>query len=209
MGISYKSGIVRSFTVGVSREVVLRRLRMRPEALEKGSELEMLFKRVVDEGCRCIAPAAVYKTMDIGNRTDPVTSFRESGFFVESAGVTRLLGQCSKATLVAATIGDGLSRGTEALMRERRMTEALILDAFGSEAVEEVVNELCNLLQRTAVLKNMDMTMRFSPGYGDWRLETQGAVLDELDAARIGIGISPRFVLIPEKSITAIIGWKP
>jgi cobalamin-dependent methionine synthase I len=108
---------------------------------------------------------------------------------------------------MAATIGNELSLETERLMKEKKMTEALLMDAFGSEAVEEVVNTLCRLLQEAEAFKDQAMTRRFSPGYGDWRLEAQEAIVKELAVDRIGITLSRHFALVPEKSITAIVGW--
>jgi cobalamin-dependent methionine synthase I len=51
--------------------------------------------------------------------------------------------------------------------------------------------------------------MRDSPGYGDLGTDIQPDILRLLDAGKIGIACQPEsFILIPEKSITAIIGWE-
>jgi hypothetical protein len=94
----------------------------------------------------------------------------------------------------------------DGLMAEKRMTEAMVMDAFGSEAVEGVVNTLCTRLRESE--RESVPTRRFSPGYGDWDLSAQRAVLEELGAAEIGIGVGDSSILIPEKSVTAIMGWK-
>lgn len=51
------------------------------------------------------------------------------------------------------------------------------------------------------------MTDRFSCGYGDLPVSTQKAFLQVVDAERkIGLHVSESCMLVPEKSVTAIIG---
>ena len=50
-------------------------------------------------------------------------------------------------------------------------------------------------------------TWRFSPGYGDLPLETQGDFLRTLNAEkRLGVTLSPGGLCIPTKTVTAVIG---
>jgi cobalamin-dependent methionine synthase I len=51
--------------------------------------------------------------------------------------------------------------------------------------------------------------MRFSPGYGDWTLDNQPQVLQLAEAERIGITLTESNIMIPRKSVSAVIGWKP
>ena len=51
------------------------------------------------------------------------------------------------------------------------------------------------------------LTPAFSPGYGDWDLAAQRQVLDLLQAPkRIGLTLTAGGMLVPEKSITALVG---
>ena len=50
------------------------------------------------------------------------------------------------------------------------------------------------------------MRWRFSPGYGDWPLEDQLDMIRLTEAYKIGLSLSTSLMLIPRKSITAIIG---
>jgi len=48
---------------------------------------------------------------------------------------------------------------------------------------------------------------RFSAGYGDFPLETQGRFFAELDCARkIGLSLTDSFLMTPTKSVTAVVG---
>ena len=48
---------------------------------------------------------------------------------------------------------------------------------------------------------------RFSPGYGDCPLTAQRSIVDALNATRlIGLTVTPTSLLMPTKSVTAVIG---
>ena len=49
---------------------------------------------------------------------------------------------------------------------------------------------------------------RYSAGYGDFNLENQKIIYDLLGLKKIGVDITDTFVLIPEKSVTAMVGIK-
>ena len=50
-------------------------------------------------------------------------------------------------------------------------------------------------------------TWRYSPGYGDYPIECQGAFLSALNAGRlIGLTVTESNILLPRKSVTAVIG---
>lgn len=48
--------------------------------------------------------------------------------------------------------------------------------------------------------------MRYSPGYGDLPLTNQKIIFDILNLERLGLRITERFMLVPEKSVIAIAG---
>lgn len=50
---------------------------------------------------------------------------------------------------------------------------------------------------------------RFSPGYGDWPLDSQAEMLRLATASQIGLNLTSSLMLTPRKSVTAIIGLIP
>ncbi|MCX6355737.1 MAG: hypothetical protein NTZ78_12675 [Candidatus Aureabacteria bacterium] len=208
MAIVDGTGVKKDFKIAVDRDAVLRRLQMNPSGYGSSGKVQELVEKTMELGYRIIEPAAACKTLGIARCGDSGVSFRDTAFTVASSDIADLLRSCRKTTVMAATIGKGLTLETGNLMTQKRMTEAIILDAFGSEAVEAVVNLMCGTLREAAVHEKMTLTRRFSPGYGDWKLPAQRGIIRELGAHRIGIRVNENFILIPEKSITAIMGWK-
>lgn len=113
---------------------------------------------------------------------------------------------CSQVILFAATLG---SRADTLIRRSQvtDMEQALWLDAVASAAVEE----LCDRAQEQLSLQlNCGLTPRFSCGYGDFPLELQSKLIFALDAGKsIGLSCSSSGMLIPIKSVTAVIGLLP
>ena len=79
-----------------------------------------------------------------------------------------------------------------------------MLDCCASAAIENVCDNLCADLQEE--LEGY-LTDRFSPGYGDLPITLQRSFLLALNAQRrIGLTVTDSCLLIPSKSVTAIIG---
>ena len=127
------------------------------------------------------------------------TDYRPAG-----EDIRAFLRGCDSVVLLAATLGAEV----ESLIRRaagRDMAEAVILDAAGSAAVEELCDSFCADL--AAALAPRCLTGRFSPGYGDMPLSDQFALFRVLDVSRrIGVTLSDSALMIPQKSVTALIG---
>ena len=145
-------------------------------------------------------PRAVWRVFDL----KPDGGFAGGAFTPQGADIRRLLQPCCKAVLMAVTLGaevESLLRRSQA----RDMARAAILDAAASAAVENVCDNLCSDLQ--ALFSPLFLTDRFSPGYGDFPLAQQGELCRVLDVSRrIGVFLSESGLMIPQKSVTALIG---
>ena len=87
------------------------------------------------------------------------------------------------------------------------ITKALILDACATTAIEEICDKICEDLEEMVKKDNMALTTRYSPGYGDLPIDIQRDFLSVLRADKsIGLTVSSHNILIPRKSITAIVG---
>ena len=116
------------------------------------------------------------------------------------------LAHCSGAIFLAATLGvqvDRLIRRAEVV----DMAQAVILDAAANVAIEQVCSEAEETLRTQLNAQGKYLTMRFSPGYGDFPIETQHTLLEMLDAPRkIGLSVTPTHIMTPRKSVTAVMG---
>ena len=120
---------------------------------------------------------------------------------VKSRDIAKNLCGCSEAFIFAVTLGHGTER---LLSKMSRLSAAdfFVYDAVGSALAESVCDEAEKMIK-----KNSKCRPRFSPGYGDFPLSVQRDVLSLVNAERlVGITLTDTCLMIPQKSITAILG---
>lgn len=129
-----------------------------------------------------------------------------AGFRLEGEDIRRHLSGSREAILMAATLGPDV----ETLLMRTQVTDmakALILDSCASVAIENVCDHFEADLRAEYAEKGWFLTDRFSPGYGDFPISQQTAFCEALDVRRrIGLTVSASGILIPRKSVTAVLG---
>ena len=131
----------------------------------------------------------------------------ENNYLIAGQDLRNLLLGCTEIVLFAATLGSE----AEMLIRRtqtRDMAEAVILDACADSAIENVCDNFCADLAKTAA--PCHLTDRFSPGYGDLPLDHQKILFSALNITRrIGVTLTESGLMLPQKSVTAILGIAP
>ncbi|NLD16355.1 MAG: methionine synthase, partial [Tissierellia bacterium] len=115
-----------------------------------------------------------------------------------------LLSTSRKVVLMGVTLG----REIEMLTRKYSFSDlvrSVILDATASAGVESLANDINDEIKN--IYKPMYLTDRFSPGYGDLPISVQKKFLNLINGEKdLGITTTESGIMIPRKSITAIIG---
>lgn len=120
--------------------------------------------------------------------------------------IAKNLKNADLVVLFAASLGIDIDRQIS-IYEHQSMTKALMLDACASSYIESICN-ICNQEVRDAFspLGYKDLP-RFSPGYGDLPISLQNSFCQLLDTHRkIGLSCTGNHLLLPRKSVTAIIG---
>ena len=120
--------------------------------------------------------------------------------------IARHLRGCSAVALMAVTLG---AKSEMLLRRETALsaTGGMLADVCASSAVEQAADVLNEQLRAQAEQRGLATTWRFSPGYGDLPLSVQPDFLKVLGADKaLGISLTPALMLVPAKTITAIVG---
>lgn len=113
---------------------------------------------------------------------------------------------CSEAVIFAATIGIYTDRQIqkESILSPAR---ACVYQAVGATVIEAVCDAFNEYVRCEEMSKGNCLRPRFSPGYGDVSLEIQKDIHKELNCAKMaGITLTDSMLMVPEKSVTAIIG---
>ncbi len=139
----------------------------------------------------------VYRIFEIVRCDESVMEI--GGIRIQSKDLKKNLSGCEKAALFAVTLGtqvDMLLRRYEIV----NIAKAVVFQACAAALLEEH----CDAIQRRVAKKTRP---RFSPGYGDFSILHQQDFLCVLDTPRkIGMSYTEAKMLIPTKSVTAVIG---
>jgi len=168
------------------------------------AEVSLLLERCEKLIVNDIRPLYVYREASLEKTCDGI-KICGSNLILCGNDIAKHLKDCTKAVVFAATLtadADRLIRHAEA----SDVAEAFAIDALCSAAIEQV----CDRAEDEIFEKynaNIFRTFRYSPGYGDLPLEIQKSLCNYLNAQRrIGLTVTDDFLMIPRKSVTAIIG---
>lgn len=147
-----------------------------------------------------------YRIFDIKDTPDGI----ELGFAsTESKDLKKCLSCCNQIILFAATIGPAPDR---LIRRYSKLSpvKALLIQAIATERIEALCDAFCNYEKDEYEKRGFALKPRYSPGYGDLPLDIQNDVFKILDCNRqLGIVLNDRLLMMPSKSVTAIIGIYP
>ena len=128
---------------------------------------------------------------------------------IESRALARNLAGCTECVLFAATAGPSC----DMLVKRAAVTSsayASCCQAAGAAAIEAYCDLINDKIKDEYEAKGLYVRPRFSPGYGDLALSHQKDWFRLLDITKItGIELTDSLLMVPTKSVTAIIGLSP
>ena len=130
----------------------------------------------------------------------------EPPFVIEGEKIGAHLAGCDKVIMLTATVGEAIEDEVTARFQRGEYTSSILLDAAATTAVEQIADGMEKAIAPQAARAGYGMRWRFSPGYGDWPLAQQTDMIRVTGAAKIGVHLSEALMLVPRKSITAVIG---
>ena len=186
-------------------ESVLIRLGVR-----KSGPLNEGLREMLAEGMRrakiLSRPTGMYLSLQISQRTPDAIQL-ENGIQLQSKSLSRLLQNSESAVLMAGTVGHEI---VDAIMNEVTQKDAalgVILDAIASQTADGILDWIMEYLNGMLAKKGRKLTRhRYSPGYGDLPLVYQKTLFETLNLSKLGITLTEKCMLTPEKSVIAIAG---
>ena len=169
-------------------------------------QLDDLIARAEEKIKSAARPRHVFRRFPVSVTEDSVTI---GGTKLFSRDLANHLRGCRDAFLFALTLGTEV----DTLIRRCTVTEmplVPVLQACAAAYTEECADLAQQELERMASEDHLYLRPRYSPGYGDFDLSDQKFLFASLDITRkIGITLTEDCLMIPFKSITAIIGLSP
>ncbi|MBL7166830.1 MAG: hypothetical protein ISS55_10150 [Dehalococcoidales bacterium] len=132
--------------------------------------------------------------------------FIEGGNIFRSQVISGLLNNCEQVAVFALTIEGYLEEATSQLADDGLVVQARVLDAIGSNAVEQVAEHVHNVITDRVGIHGLTTSRRFSPGYCDWSIDQQEMLFRIMNGSSSFIYLTDRYLMVPQKSISGIIG---
>lgn len=184
------------------KEEVLRYL----GASRSDTALDGMIARAQEEIERASQPRQTYRLFP-ADVDDTGVSLR--GARLESSTLAAHLKGCREAYLFAFTLGPGVDR----VIKRYTVTEmplVPVLQACAAAWTEALADQAQTQLEAEAKERGLYLRPRYSPGYGDFPLTAQRFLFDALEVTkRTGITLTESCLMLPTKSITAVIGLSP
>ena len=167
--------------------------------------------RLLEDACleaQLLAQAkGVWQLYDYNKRTNTIIT--ENFFTFEGKKITAYLKEADKIAVMAVTIGESFEKAVTGHFARGSYSYAVLLDAAGTTAVEMAADQLSKTIGQYANKLGYTPLSRFSPGYGDWDITAQPSVLKLAHGGEAGIIVTESCMLVPRKSVTAVIGFVP
>ena len=166
---------------------------------ELTEEIAAQIRRCTDEVLAAATPRLTYRHV-------PLEDGAVLGVTFAGNDIPRMLEPCEEVVLFGATLGPGVER---LMMRYEvvNAADSVIMDACASTAIENICNNFESDMRCAVEAEGRYLTDRFSPGYGDLPIAEQPKFFALLDMTRrIGVSLTPTTIMVPRKSVTAIMG---
>jgi hypothetical protein len=176
----------------------------RTTKLSPGQEQETV--RLIDEAASLILlRGSILRIIISKNSGEEITLAQNLTF--SSKKLSALLKDCPEAVLMGATAGATIMDAIQEKTRQDDLAAAVVYDATASEMVDAALDWIMDYVNQQVRREGKKLLpRRFSAGYADFKLENQKKIYEKLQMDKIGVTINSGFILLPEKSVTAISG---
>ncbi len=176
---------------------------------EVNDQIHALIDSQLIESFNLISPKSVTRRFNL-KRHDGVIELLDQTDqcigLIYSNDLLQFLKGAHEVVLGALTLGSEISKRIEKKMLIKP-SEGIVLNACASVIADAYADYLQNELLSELDTESLYISQRFSPGYGDLALTAQESISNLLEMRkRIGVYLTEQYQMLPEKSITFIIG---
>ncbi len=178
------------------RAEALRYMGTRKDDIDAGVLVDMVYLKLRNE------VQARYILQRYSCNVDEEGVTLDCGMRFISKDIARHLRGCGALFVLAATLGSRIDTAI------RRLTMQSVSEGAAAQAVgAALIESYCDEIQEKAETGRLKQRSRFSPGYGDWPIVEQKKIFELLNCSKkIGITLTEGLMMVPSKSVTAVIG---
>lgn len=190
--------------IEINKNEVLRYLEYKNQNIDEklNNIIEDCIKATKDK----INPRYTFGVYSILNKDGYQIKFKDTNISIISEDLSKLLSNCTKCIIIVTTLGVEIDNEIKRNSYSN-LTKSIILDACATTAIEELCDLLENHIKSQLSKDGKYITKRYSPGYGDLSIDINKDIINLLNTQiTIGLTITKDRIMIPRKSVIAIIG---
>ncbi len=189
--------------ISISKSEIMRYLGYKKGSSDKRLDGEIM--DAVEELERTALFNYVYRDFDVKEDENRLI-LKDSPIVIESKKLKSHLINSKRAVVMAVTLGFQVEKKLK-YFSKLDLSKGIVYEACAAALIEELCDYVQSEIEAEACEEGYYITDRYSPGYGDLSLEVQPQIIKALEAQkRIGLSTTENHILIPRKSVTAIIG---
>jgi hypothetical protein len=154
-------------------------------------------------GVPFLKPMAVLRTLEICEHIHERIILEEANT-ISGTLVCSQLARATRVTAAICSIGPELETFTS---QQTNLGLALALDGLGNAAVGSLGQQVCARIAERAQVDGLRTSAPISPGDEGWPVELgQRQIFSLLDSSSIGVKLTDGWMMIPQKTISFIVG---
>ncbi len=172
---------------------------------EMDAKLKGLLEACIEEVTAASREYFTYEIFDIERKPEGL-QLAGTTLLLVGNDIAAHLAKSGKCALMAVSLGLEIDRRLS-LYSRTDLTRSIVFDACAASAVEALCDEVQERIRSEAAGLGLNITTRFSPGYGDLSIGIQREIVRTLKTyEKFGLGVNESSLMIPRKSVTAVIG---
>jgi len=206
MKVMGNATFLKKITVSPPTTKIYQRLGYKKATGQLSEKIKKETDYFIEEAASFISLSGSFPRLSINSNNDGKISL--TGYLIFfSKKLSVFLRNCKEAVLMGATAGNDIMEAIKEKTSQGDLKSAVIYDATASEmtdaALDWMMDYLNQLMRREGKIL---LPRRFSAGYADFDLSNQKIIYQMLQMEKIGVKITDGYILLPEKSVTAVGG---
>lgn len=198
--------LLADWNLEISIDDVLRTQGADPAIIrERSPRLAEIARRAIEAGLPLLEPVVAYERLVVKRIDHEKVTFREGAYFTGKLAANQLAG-AKEAFVLVGTLGRALESYAAAVLPVDGPL-GLSLDALGTSAVDALIKAACAYFSSLVEPRGYETTIPLSPGMDGWDfLAGQKQIFQIVNPDQAGICLTEAGMMIPQKSLTAVIG---
>jgi len=133
----------------------------------------------------------------------------DSGSLRCGSKIARQINGSDSFALFITTAGNSFDAWIKSKSAAGDILAEYLCSSIGSVIADKVADVIQEEVNSYAAKAGKGITNRYSPGYCSWNIREQRGIFDLLPSDKIGVTLTPSFLMRPIKSVSGIIGIGP